>query len=97
MKYKIAAVIVLSTLYGLPAKALPLSAAGSLSNRSINGDAVQKVEYWEHSRWRSHHRWGSGGGEGWHNRWRSHWRWGSGWGHRDHDWDRDRWYRRDRY
>ncbi len=39
--------------------------------------AVEKVGYhYYHSRWRSHHRWGSHGYYG-HGRWRSHHRWGS--------------------
>jgi hypothetical protein len=30
-----------------------------------------------HSRWQSHHRWGSSCCDNWHHRWRSHFRWGS--------------------
>ncbi len=40
-----------------------------------------------HSRWRSHHRWGSHCCGDWHHRWRSHHRWGSlgGWDHSRYD------------
>jgi hypothetical protein len=85
MKYRIAALIALGTLYGLPVKAAPISEAGNLSSLSTKGDAVQKVEYREHSRWRSHHRWG----------WRSGWYHHGDW-HRRRDWDRDRYHHRDR-
>jgi hypothetical protein len=42
-----------------------------ITNVNCGGDC------YEHSRWRSHYRWGSYGGGYWHNRWRSHYRWSS--------------------
>jgi hypothetical protein len=46
--------------------------------------AVEKIYDDWHSRWRSHHRWGSHGYD-YHGRWRSHHRWGS------HHYDHSRW------
>ncbi len=68
---------------------------------------AQQIEYNWHSRWRSHYRWGSGGGAyhnrhasqshgyaHYHSRWRSHHRWGS----RDHGYDsHSRWRSHNRY
>jgi hypothetical protein len=66
------------------AETIPLTPQAAQDSNIVRAD-------WDdgHSRWRSHHRWGSHRDhDDWHSRWRSHHRWGS---HRDHDdWHR-RW------
>jgi hypothetical protein len=93
MKKAIATLFTLGAFAFLPANAEPSPRPELLQNQAAAG--VVKVCDDCHSRWWSHHRWGSNewhsrwrshnrlasgwNDEEWHNRWRSHNRWGSEW------------------
>jgi len=93
IKFALGASVAIGALFGLSAaQAAPSFQSPAVQGQVAASDAV-KVE-WFHSRWRSHHRWGSDRDR--HHDWDRDRR-----RHRDHDRDRDRDrdrdHRRDRY
>jgi hypothetical protein len=75
----------IACLLALAVSAAPQAAAHSPSEGRFGPTSPGEItdvncggDCYEHSRWRSHYRWGSNGGGGyWHDRWRSHYRWSS--------------------
>ncbi len=68
------------TAAAVPAVGSALPTHSAAFNQVGPGTSIVKAgcyEDCEHSRWRSHNRWGSNCCEYSHNRWRSHYRWGS--------------------
>ena len=88
IKFALGASVAVGALFGLSAaQAAPSFQSPAVQGQVAASDAV-KVE-WFHSRWRSHHRWGSDRRDRDHDRDRRR--------GRDRDRDRDRDHRRDRY
>jgi hypothetical protein len=69
MKYKIAAIVALGSLYGLPANGAPPSKASTLSQLAAEHPDIQKVEHGEHEHGDGeHHDHGDWDHGDWHDR-----------------------------
>lgn len=102
MKRTLSTAVTIAALFGISAaQATPAPRSHEVQSRAATGADVHKAGYYGHSRWRSHHRWGSH-----RSHYREHYRdRDSDYGDRDRggyrdrhrDYDRDSYHDRDKY